>query len=262
MFSSRRKVFVVDPDNFTPLYDLNLAKALAEDGWGVEWITSSHQFDSMPDTRPIGVKESFFGISKRLPLQHLRPIRRLPSARRILKAFAYPLELALLHLSLREQSPGILHVQWALLPHLDSVFWRRWRGVGWVVVFTCHDPVPLSGSLPRLFFHTNYTLCTAADAVIVHGDVARRILETSGIPTRLIHVIEPGPPTLGSPIEGEEARRTLGLDRAIPVLLFFGYIKPYKGLQTLLESLPIIRAAAGNLILLIAGEMMEPVGRY
>jgi glycosyltransferase involved in cell wall biosynthesis len=262
MPSYRRKIFIVDPDNFTPLYDLNLAKALGEEGWEVEWVTSAHQFESMPDTRTVTVREAFFRNLKGMPLRHFHRIPFLPNVRRIFKALSYPLDLISLDLAFRAQKPGIIHVQWALLPYLDSAFWEKWRRRGWVVVFTCHDPIPLSGSLPMIFLPSNYRLCTASDSVIVHGRWARRFLEASGVPGEQIHIVEPGPPSSGTSVTRAQARLALGLSPAAPILLFFGYIKPYKGLRTLLESLSMIRAAVGDFQLLIAGEIMEPFRRY
>jgi glycosyltransferase involved in cell wall biosynthesis len=262
MTNCRRKVFIVDPDNFTPLYDFNLAKALGEEGWEVEWVTSAHQFESMPDTRSVAAREAFFRNLKGMPLKHLHRIQSIPNLRRIFKAFCYPLDLIALDFHLRGQKPGILHVQWALLPYLDSALWERWRRRGWVVVFTCHDPIPLSGSLPMIFLRSNYRLCTASDTVIVHGRWARRFLEASGVPGNQIHIVEPGPPSSGTSVERAQARLVLGLSPTAHILLFFGYIKPYKGLRTLLESLPMIRSAVGDFQLLIAGEIMEPLRRY
>jgi glycosyltransferase involved in cell wall biosynthesis len=52
----------------------------------------------------------------------------------------------------------------------------------------------------------------------------------------------------------EQARRQLQLPLGVPVLLFFGIVREYKGLQDVLVALPEIRAQLGRVILLIAGE--------
>lgn len=49
-------------------------------------------------------------------------------------------------------------------------------------------------------------------------------------------------------------KKKLNLENC-PVILFFGYIKPYKGLDILLKSMPLILAKLPNLKLLIAGEI-------
>jgi len=57
-------------------------------------------------------------------------------------------------------------------------------------------------------------------------------------------------------IKKEEARNRLGISSRIPLLLFFGYIRPYKGLQCLIEALPEIRKFV-PVQLLVAGEFYE-----
>ncbi len=45
-------------------------------------------------------------------------------------------------------------------------------------------------------------------------------------------------------------------------LLFFGIVRPYKGLQTLIESLALLKQWGCKVFLLIAGEFWEDVARY
>ena len=56
------------------------------------------------------------------------------------------------------------------------------------------------------------------------------------------------------------ARRQLGLSG--DVALFFGYIRRYKGLDTLLEAWPRVRARRPGATLVVAGEFYEPRERY
>src|SRR5262249_11190298 len=55
----------------------------------------------------------------------------------------------------------------------------------------------------------------------------------------------------------EEARRELGL--AGDVVLFFGFVRHYKGLDTLLDAMPAILERRPSLTLVVAGEFYEPV---
>jgi glycosyltransferase involved in cell wall biosynthesis len=61
----------------------------------------------------------------------------------------------------------------------------------------------------------------------------------------------------GERIPKEEARKWLGLPLDVPVLLFFGIVREYKGLQDVLTALPEVRARLGKVILLVAGEFWE-----
>lgn len=59
-----------------------------------------------------------------------------------------------------------------------------------------------------------------------------------------------------------EARRRLGLPEEAPVLLFFGFVRRYKGLDVLLEALPAVRARLPEVHLLVAGECYEDPAVY
>lgn len=59
-----------------------------------------------------------------------------------------------------------------------------------------------------------------------------------------------------------DARKKLGIDESKKVLLFFGYIRPYKGLMNLIESMPILLKEDENYFLLIVGEFYESKEKY
>ncbi|QHL87710.1 glycosyltransferase [Nibribacter ruber] len=65
----------------------------------------------------------------------------------------------------------------------------------------------------------------------------------------------------GPAIEKQEAKRQLGLSDK-PYLLFFGFIREYKGLDLLLEAMADVRLANLNLNLIVAGEYYEEKERY
>ena len=58
------------------------------------------------------------------------------------------------------------------------------------------------------------------------------------------------------------ARRELGLSEDAQVLLFFGYIRPYKGLRYLIEAMPEVLQALPQAHLIVAGEFYEPSEPY
>lgn len=59
-----------------------------------------------------------------------------------------------------------------------------------------------------------------------------------------------------------KARRRLGLPVDGPLLLFFGFVRPYKGLRFLLQALPTVRQSFPNVHLLVAGEFWEEKSVY
>lgn len=58
-----------------------------------------------------------------------------------------------------------------------------------------------------------------------------------------------------------QAKKALGVQNR-KVLLFFGFVRPYKGLVCLLEALPKIVKEEKGVILLIAGEVWDKIEKY
>jgi glycosyltransferase involved in cell wall biosynthesis len=66
----------------------------------------------------------------------------------------------------------------------------------------------------------------------------------------------------GPAISKDEACRALGLNTQNKHILFFGFIRKYKGLDLLLEALNIIKANTLNIKLVIAGEFYDDKAYY
>jgi glycosyltransferase involved in cell wall biosynthesis len=58
-------------------------------------------------------------------------------------------------------------------------------------------------------------------------------------------------------ISRSQACQQLGLAPDLPVLLFFGIVREYKGLEDLLQALPAVKESIGQVLLIIAGEFWE-----
>ena len=66
----------------------------------------------------------------------------------------------------------------------------------------------------------------------------------------------------GEPADQVQARKNLNLDQDVPVLLFFGFVREYKGLHVLLNSMQKIRDTLSNICLLVVGEFYEDEEEY
>jgi D-inositol-3-phosphate glycosyltransferase len=66
----------------------------------------------------------------------------------------------------------------------------------------------------------------------------------------------------GSDLSREEARARLHRPSGEKLLLFFGLVRRYKGLDTLLEAMPEVVRSLGEVHLLVAGEFYEPEADY
>jgi glycosyltransferase involved in cell wall biosynthesis len=65
----------------------------------------------------------------------------------------------------------------------------------------------------------------------------------------------------GAPVSKHEAREKLGLPPNEKIILFFGFIRKYKGLDILLEAMSILKRSS-NVKLLVAGEFYEDEQPY
>lgn len=249
-------VQILDPGNYTPYYDLNLAFALGHCGWQVKWLTSRFLFEELELPTGVNADYVFFNLLESARVQRITRIRERHRLRRTFKAFAYPLDLLRLDRKLSAAAPGILHVQWALLPSIDAIFWKRWSQRGWKIVFTAHDVIGLKGTTPHLLRDSNRRLYRIADAVVAHSQVERdEVIAKDVSPTRVWHIPQGGPGIFdGCAVTQEEARRELGIETQCPTILFFGLIKAYKGLGVLLASFAQVRKKIPGARLVIAGE--------
>jgi glycosyltransferase involved in cell wall biosynthesis len=163
---------------------------------------------------------------------------------------------------LRALAPEVLIVPWwhpFFGPCLGTAARVARRGPGAPKrIFLCHNVEPHEGTpLDRAL--AGYAL-GAADGFLIHAQAeAERLRHRArGRPVR-VHPL----PTLEVFSERrpsrEEARAALGVEGR--TILFFGYVRPYKGLADLLEALRLARPDAWDL-LLVVGEFYEPRARY
>ncbi len=183
-------------------------------------------------------------------------------ARIAAKALSYPQGLARM-LDALGSGPGVLHVQWAHLPWLDRIAAQRLRSRGWAWVTTAHDLFPEQPFYPLLRPQLR-SYYRSADAVVVHTKSLATDAIQLGVPRDRLHVIARGDLGVlrGAQISREEARSRLGLAHSGPLALFFGMIKPNKGLGILLEAWPRVMAEHSDARLLVAGEAVEDPSRY
>lgn len=121
------------------------------------------------------------------------------------------------------------------------------------IVYLCHNILPHERRpFDRMFSRYAFG---PADGFLLHSRAVERDLDAlrPGAPRRIASL--PLHSVFGPPMDRAEARRQLGIT-APNVLLFFGYIRRYKGLDILLESMARIPPSAG-IHLLIAGEFYE-----
>lgn len=225
--NQRMRVKLVDPSAFTPPYDRALARALAAAGARVELITSEFLYGPVPEAEGYEVSETFY---RRTARRGLDARGRLP-----LKLAEHLPDM----LRLRGLLDGdVTHYQWLTMPALDHLLIPG-RGPKVMTAHYVASPEPKWWELT-----TAQRTFGSMDAVIAHSENgARRLQELIGLPADRIRVIPHGafdyltrlPDEAPLPIELEGAEG--------PVILFFGLMRPYKGIDTLLEAFSGVEGA-------------------
>jgi glycosyltransferase involved in cell wall biosynthesis len=160
----------------------------------------------------------------------------------------------------------IVHAQWwsYILAPVYVVVLTLARLRGRVVVLTLHNVAPHETSRWRRLM--NRLVLRLADHYIVHAEQNRESLvrvhkrapgRVSVVPHGILEVPRRG-------LTRAQARANLGLAENCRAVLFFGHIRPYKGLDTLLRAFQLVRGKVQGAVLLVAGvawKDAEPPGR-
>lgn len=78
-----------------------------------------------------------------------------------------------------------------------------------------------------------------------------------------VHLVQhPLYDNFGEPISKTEARLHLGIPSDEKIVLFFGFIRKYKGLDLLLKATPFLKSTIPHIKILIAGEFYEDERNY
>ncbi|PQJ36057.1 glycosyl transferase [Salinibacter sp. 10B] len=164
---------------------------------------------------------------------------------------------------LREQAPDAVVFQYWMpffAPAYGIVAWLlRWAGIpSFAVVHNAlpHERHVGDAWLSRVFLK-------ACEGHIVMSDAVADNLRPLRRPEAPVRRIEhPVYDRFGEPILKGKARAALGLPLEAPVLLFFGFVREYKGLHVLLEALPAVLDALPDATLVVAGEPYGDPERY
>ena len=213
------RVHIVDPSAFTVPYDHALSAALARAGADVELITSRFAYGAAPEPDGYAVRELFY-----------RHARGAAGSRARLAAKLADHVPDMLRYRGVAQAADVVHFQWVAVQAVDRYLLPRRP-----TVLTAHDLLPREPRRGQA--SAQRRLYEAVDAVVVHSKYGRDLLiDELAVEAGKVRVIPHGafrhltvqPGEL--PLPGELAATHS------PVVLFFGLLRPYKGLDVLLEA--------------------------
>jgi Glycosyltransferase len=109
---------------------------------------------------------------------------------------------------------------------------------------------------------SRFFLDACAGHVVMSDAVAADARRLAGPGAQIEQIAHPVYERFGDPVPRGEARAALGLPDDAPVVLFFGFVREYKGLHVLLKAMPDVLADHPDLRLVVAGEPYDDPERY
>ncbi|MBX2818367.1 MAG: glycosyltransferase family 4 protein [Rhodothermaceae bacterium] len=223
-------------------YSMCLGRGLTKTNVEVELVT-------------VGERQAPFEIT--FPLRKWAPSKKA-SGSKIRKLGDYFKYLIRLYKHLKQTSSQIqtvAHFQFFRLERVETFYLLFLRLAGIRLVYTAHNILPHESSKIDRFL--KYIVYKSSHGIIVHSAFIKdALLKAFNVDPNKIHVVPHGnfdhylPETS---LSNQEARDELGLAEEDIVLLFFGYIRAYKGLDMLLEAFDIAASKNKRLKLVIAG---------
>jgi len=239
------RIAMIDPGGYTVPYDHHLCDALDRRGDTVRFMT-----DNLPENwrGDYEVDTHFYRIERSVPDGVSKGVRTL------LKGLEHPLDHGSLLAKLTRFRPDVIHFQWFPLPIVDGPVVRLYRRIA-PVVLTAHDSVPFRGAPnSRLQMYGARAALRSPDRLIVHTESTRTAMVESGIESERLCSIPHGvleyPSSVDASAEKSDELR----------VLFFGTIKPYKGVDVLIDAVAELPSSLRQRLRVhIAGEPRVPV---
>jgi glycosyltransferase involved in cell wall biosynthesis len=214
------RVHLVDPSAFTPPYDHALAGALAARGVEVSLITSRFGYGETPGASGYTVHERFYRWA---------PGRPGSAVRRAAKLLQHVPDM-LAERRAAGTGADLVHFQWLDVQLIDGGLLP-----GVPTVLTAHDVLPREPRTGQR--RAQSRLYHRVDAVVVHtAHGAQRLVDELGVDPQAVNVIPHAAFTGLREVGGVLPPELAAVDDDRPVALFFGLLRPYKGLDVLLAA--------------------------
>lgn len=164
--------------------------------------------------------------------------------------------------TIKKMEPDLVIFQW-WHPYFAPCYWTMEQILGNRIkkMFVCHNVFPHESFFMDKFL-TKMVL-KKGDYYLTHSDKDTKDLIFVKNNARYAHTVIP---TLNvfkaNNMSESEARKILNVQSQEKILLFFGFVREYKGLRYIIEALPEIIASIKNIKLYIVGEFGEIKEEY
>ena len=156
------------------------------------------------------------------------------------------------------ENPHIIHFQWIIDKKNTFYFMKILKFLRCTIVYTAHDLLP----------HDSYSqndkdilrkIYYISDKIIVHSDSNKReIINVFKINQRKVYIVPHGGFDVfytDKNFTKNMARKKIGISDEKKVILFFGSIRRYKGLEYLVSAFKEVKEKSRNTILLVVGDI-------
>jgi glycosyltransferase involved in cell wall biosynthesis len=210
------RVHLVDPAAYTPPYDRALATALARAGADVELWTTAFPHGEVPDAPGVRIRQAFYRWAPARGRRAARLAQHVPDMLRYARA---------------ARAADVVHFQWLPVQALDARLLPRVHPR----LLTAHDVLPREPRPGQLAGQR--ALYERMDAVIVHSEHgSARLRDELRLDPALVHVIPHGTLSALAEAPADAAPPPELLPGEGPIVLFFGLIRPYKGVDVLVDA--------------------------
>ena len=249
-----KKIIIIGPAH--PLrgglasYDERLAKEFMDEGYDTTIYTFSYQYPGFlfPGTTQYSLEPAPVNIPIKIKINSVNPLNWIAVGN-----------------ELKKMKPDIIVVRYWLPfmgPCLGTIL-RRVKKNNYTKVICIADNISPHEKRPGDEIFTKYFL-KPIDRFITMSQKVLSDLHQFAKDKPAQFVPHPLYDNFGEMITKEEARRKLGISMDDEIVLFFGFIRKYKGLDILLNAMKILNSTANrpSLKLLIAGEFYEDEKKY
>ncbi|MFM7671765.1 MAG: glycosyltransferase [Bacteroidota bacterium] len=229
-------------------FNHRLAKAFQENGWQTELISFSLQYPSFlfPGKTQFSDEPAPTGLTIRSLINSVNPFNWIKVGNQ-----------------LRREKPDLIIVRYWLPfmgPALGTIL-RRVRKNKHTRIICLADNVIPHESRPGDVPFTRYFV-KSCDAFMTMSEKVKKDLDQFVSHQPVALATHPLYDNFGEPIDRTSARTKLGIDKDQKLILLFGFIRKYKGLDLLLEAMADERLRNQDIRLLVAGEFYEDRSPY
>ena len=229
-------------------FDQRLAKQFIDEGMDCSIYSFSLQYPSFlfPGKTQYSSDPAPAGLTIHTVINSINPLNWLTTGKK-----------------LKKLKPDIIVVRFWLPfmgPALGTILRRAKKNQLSKIIAITDNVIPHE-SRPGDKAFTKYFL-GSCDAFITMSEKVLSDLRTFEKNKPALQVLHPLYDNFGMPVSKYEAREKLGLNQNDLIILFFGFIRKYKGLDILLNAMKIIKEKGNNIKLLIAGEFYEDEKPY